>query len=370
MEYRAYKFRLYPNKEQEERIIRIFGSCRYVYNHFLGELKKQYETTGYIHVNIPSRNLEELRAKVPWLKETNQNCQENAISDMKVAVRKFLSLKKRGSDSKFPRFRAKRGKHQSYKSINQRNSVEIIDGAVKLPMLGPVKCRISKTVKGDILSATVSRNGSGKYFVSLLCKSVPLPHLPTTGAAIGIDVGLKTYAVTSDGVEYHNPQFLERSERKLKRLKRQLSRKPKGSKRRNKVRVRYAKQWEHVHNQRDDFLNKLTTQLIRENDIICVEDLNIQSMVKDSQRAQAISDVSWGKFRRQLQYKAEWYGKKVVPVSRYFPSSQLCSNCGAKWPGAKNLSVREWTCPECGTVHDRDINAAKNILKEGLRQLA
>jgi len=181
-----------------------------VYNHFLGELKKQYETTGYIHVNIPSRNLEELRAKVPWLKETNQNCQENAISDMKVAVRKFLSLKKQGSDSKFPRFRAKRGRHQSYKSINQRNSVAIIDGAVKLPMLGPVKCRISKTVKGDILSATVSRNGSGKYFVSLLCKSVPLPHLPTTGAAIGIDVGLKTYAVTSDGVEYHNPQFLER----------------------------------------------------------------------------------------------------------------------------------------------------------------
>ncbi len=199
---------------------------------------------------------------------------------------------------------------------------------------------------------------------------VAIDPLPSTGAAAGVDMGLKTFAVTSDGVEYPNHKYLNKSQKKLARFQRQLSRKTKGSHRWEKARLQVARLHEHVANQRKDMLHKLSTELVRQNDVLCIEDLAVNNMVRNHNQARSISDASWGEFRRQLEYKAAWYGKTVSVIGRFYPSSQLCSNCGELWPGTKDLSVREWVCPKCGSLHDRDINAAKNILAEGLRQLA
>ena len=220
------------------------------------------------------------------------------------------------------------------------------------------------------MSATISQNPSGKYFVSLCCTDVEMEYLPSTGAVCGVDLGIKDLVITSDGMKYQNNRYIYASEKNLAKLQRQLSRKTKGSKRWEKQRIKVARMHEHIANQRRDNMQKVTTDLIRKYDVICIEDLNASGMVKNHRLAKSVSDVSFFEFRRELEYKAEWYGRKLVVIGRFFPSSQLCSNCGAQWNGTKNLSVREWTCPVCGITHDRDTNAAINILNEGMRQLS
>ena len=356
----SHKIRIYPNKEQEVFLKKSCGVARFVYNWGLAEWKKQYKNGEKPNHFILKKQFNGIKKdEFPFVCEVSKCCAEIAFMNLGRAYKNFFDKR-----AKYPKFK-KKGIHDSFGLDNLKFH---IDGKhIKLAKMQLMRMAEPLRFDGKIMSGTVSCV-AGKWYISIAVEVKKDLTLPKTGKYVGVDLGVKDIAITSDGYKFANPQWINKSEKKLKRLQRELARRKRASKRHERTRLRLTRKHNQVANQRRDWLHKLTTYLVRNYDVISLEDLNVRGMTKNHSLAKAITNVSFGEFNRQIEYKAQMYGKQIYRVDRFFPSSKTCSVCGCiqdKMP----LNVREWTCPDCGAHHDRDINAATNLLRQAMPEV-
>ena len=372
---RGFKYRIYPNESQRDQIARMFGCCRFVYNRALDVKKTAYSETGK---SIATNDLIKMipawkrDPETSWLAQVDSMALQQSIRDLDRAYKNFFRRVREGGKPGFPKFKSRRHARQSYRT----NGGKVLDrNHIALPKLGNVRAKVSRPLQGRFISVTVSLDAAGRYFATFLCTDVPAKNTTATDREVGIDLGVETLATLSDGTKIENPRHLKKSERKLALEQRRLSRR-KGARRGEKPSGRYLKQRKRVArihakiaDARTDALHKVTTMLADENQVLCMEDLNAKGMVRNRRLAKAVSDASFGEFARLLEYKCAERGRTLVRVDRFYPSSKTCSACGHRLD-ALPLSVRSWDCPACGAHHDRDVNAARNILTEGKRILS
>ncbi len=357
--YKAYKYRIYPTSEQETLLAKSFGCARWFWNYALNLCQETYKnngkglTRGYIQGLLPA-----LKKEYKWLSEPYSQCLQVVALNLSTAYKNFFDKR-----AMLPKFKSKHGRQ----SISYPQNVKFDGDKINLPKIGLVQCQRHRDFEGTIKTVTVSLNPDGKHFVSVLVDDGKgNPELMPMDKAIGIDVGLTHFAITSDGSKFDNPRFFIKHQRNLKRKQQKLSKKKKGSQNRKKARLAVAKVHSKIARCREDFLHKLSRKIVNKNQVIAVENLNIKGMVKNHNLAKAISDVGWGMFCTMLKYKAESEGRQYIEIDRWFPSSKTCHVCLNRVDNL-SLDVRAWTCKHCGTHHDRDVNAAINIRNEALR---
>lgn len=364
--YRDYKYRLYPNLQQRVLLDRTFSAVKFVYNDALDYCITAYKYGFSLGVFWCLRSLTILKSQNKWLQTVDSIALKNSIWSLNDAYKGFFEGR-----TKYPKFKHKHDKNFFTTNNNtKRTAIRIVDNKIKIPKIGKIKASISREISGEIIKAYISKTPTNKYFVSLICRDAKKEKEIQKGSNyIGIDLGIKTFATLSNGEKVENPSFLDKEIKKIVYLDKVKDRKTKNSENFFKVRKRINLLYEKITNKRRDFLQKLSTEIIKKYDIISVEKLSISDLTKKNRISGKIYDASFYSFRKMLEYKAKENGKFYVEIDTFFPSSQICSNCGYRNKRIKNLKFRTWICPECNTEHDRDINAAKNILNEGLKIL-